>query len=250
MYSTNLTDSQWQGISIFFDLKRKRAFNLRDIVNAMLYISKTGVQWKMLPNDFPPYGTVFYYFKKWKKNGLWRKISQYTTKLARVKMGYSPEMLTLIIDSQSIKNSERGVIDKGFDGHKKIQGRKRTVSTDSIGHIVDCVVGPANEHDLPAAKRLIEKLKTFGMSALKYIVADGAYRGLETWAREKYGIEVQISKQIKEKKFTPIALRWKVERSISWLMWSRRLSRDYEANTDSSEAWVLIAGIRNTLKYL
>ena len=250
MYSTNLTDSQWEGISIFFDQKRKRAYPLRNIVNAILYISKTGVQWHLLPKEFPPYGITFYYFKKWKASGLWQKILLHQTKQVRIISGKSKEPMTVIFDSQSIKNSERGVIEKGFDGHKRIQGRKRHVVTDSNGRLLTTVVGPGNEHDLPAAKRLIERIKLLQLPNVNLIVADGAYLGLIEWVKVNFtGVKIQISKQIKEQKFVPIAHRWKVERFISWMSWSRRLSRDYELNIDSSEAWALIHGIRNTLHF-
>jgi len=249
MYQTNLTDSQWEGISIFFDLKRKRAYCLRSIIDGMLYISKTGVQWHMLPKEFPPFGITFYYFRKWKIQGLWQRILLQQTKKVRVATEKNEEPSAVVLDSQSIKNSERGVPDKGFDGHKKIQGRKRHIVTDSNGRLLTCLVGRANEHDLPAAKRVIEKIKTLELPNIKFVVADGAYTGLIEWAKENYGLEIQISKQIKEKKFVPVAHRWKVERFISWMMWSRRLSRDYEVNLDSSEAWVMIHGIRNTLRF-
>lgn len=249
MYKTNLTDSQWQGMAKYFDTARKRKYSLRDIINAILYISKAGCQWAMLPKDFPPYGIVHYYFKLWEKNGKWQMINLGLLKNYREKEGKAPEPTTFIIDSQSIKNSERGVQDKGFDGHKKIKGRKRHVATDSNGRLLSCIVGPANEHDLKAGKRLIEKVMGLDLPNVKFVVADGAYSSLVDWAKEKHGVEIQISIQVKEKKFIPVAHRWKVERFISWMMWSRRLSRDYELNIESSQAWVLVCGIANILRF-
>lgn len=249
MYSTNLTDSQWEGMAIFFDLKRKRVYSLRRIVDAIMYISKTGAQWGMLPKDFPPSGITFYYFRKWTRTGLWQKILLHQTKEVRLKTGKDKEPVALIIDSQSVKNSERGVDEKGFDGHKKIQGRKRHLITDSNGRLLSCIVGRANEHDLLAAKRLIDQIENLKLLKVVFLVADGAYKDLVKWAKDKFGIEVQISKRIKEQKFVPVAHRWKVERFISWMMWSRRLSKDYEVNLDSSQAWVMIQGIRNTLHF-
>jgi transposase len=230
MYLTNVTDSQWEGMANFFDLKRKRAYSLRRIVDAVMYISKTGVHWHMLPKDFPPYGIVFYYFRKWTRTGLWQKILLHQTKQVRVKTGKDEQPTTIIIDSQSVKNSERGVDEKGFDGHKKIQGRKRHLITDSNGRLLTCIVGRANEHDLPAAKRLIEQLMKLELPKVTFLIADGAYTKLAQWAMEHHKLEVHISKQIKEQKFVPVAHRWKVERYISWMIWSRRLSKYYELN--------------------
>ncbi len=250
MYSTNLTDSQWEGMANFFDLKRKRAYSLRRIVDAIMYVSKTGVQWHMQPKDFPPYGITFYYFSKWKRSGLWQKILLHLTKQVRIKTEKEEESTTIIIDSQSVKNSERGVNEKGFDGHKKIQGRKRHLATDSNGRLLSCVAGPANEHDLPAAKRLISQIVELELPKVAFLVADGAYTGLIKWAKDNFKLEVHISKQIKEQGFIPVAHRWKVERFISWMMWSRRLSKDYELTVESSQAWVMIHGIRNALGIL
>ncbi len=249
MYSTNLTDSQWEGINKFFDIKRKRKYSLRAIINGILYIAKSGAQWALLPKDFPPHGIVHYYFMTWRKSGIWQTILLDYIKKFRIKHNQNSEPTVIVIDSQSIKNSERGVQDKGFDGHKRIKGRKRHVATDSNGRLISCIVGPANEHDLKAGMRLIDQVQELDLPNVKFIVADGAYCSLVAWAKKKYGIEIQISIQIKEKKFIPVAHRWKVERFISWMMWSRRLSRDYELNIESSEAWVLVCGIRNLLRF-
>jgi transposase len=249
MYPTNLTDSQWEGIANFFDVKRKRAYSLRRIIDAIMYISKTGAQWHMLPKEFPPTGITFYYFRQWTQTGLWQKILLHQTKEVRIKTGKDKEPSTLIIDSQSIKNSERGVDEKGFDGHKKIQGRKRHLITDSNGRLLSCIVGRANEHDLPAGERLVQQVMNLPLPKISFLVADGAYTKLVDWAKDKFELKVQISKQVKEQGFVPVAHRWKVERFISWMMWSRRLSRDYEVNLDSSQAWVMIQGIRNTLHF-
>lgn len=249
MYATNLTDSQWEGISKFLDVQRKRKYSLRDIIDGILYISKTGVQWAFLPKDFPPTGIVHYYFKKWEETGIWQLIILDFLKKYREHTEKNPEPTVLVIDSQSIKNSERGVQNKGFDGHKMIKGRKRHIATDSNGRLITCIVGPANEHDLKAGKRLIQKVMELNLPKIQFVIADGAYKSLVDWARQEYGLEVQISTQLKEKKFIPFAHRWKVERFISWMMWSRRLSRDYELNTQSSQTWLIVSGIANLLRF-
>ena len=132
---------------------------------------------------------------------------------------------------------------------KKVIGRKRLLVVVSTGHLISCIVGPTNEHDLTPAKRLIEKIKKLDLPKVVRIVADGAYTGLMEWLGPKNQFLVQISLQLKTSGFVPIPLRWKVERFISWQSWSRRLSRDFESELDSSEAWILIFGIKNILKY-
>ena len=249
MYSTNLTDSQWKSISKFFDLQRKRKYSLRNIIDGILYLLKSGAQWELLPREFPPFGITFYYFRKWKTDGIWQQIVLELAKAARKAIGKNATPYALILDSQTVKNSEWGVQDKGFDGNKRIQGRKRNVAIDSTGFLLSCVVSPANRHDSVAGKELIKRIASLELPGLGMLVADKAYGGLKEEVAREYGWELQVSPQLKEREFIPVAHRWKVERSISWMMWSRRLSKDYELHSASSEAWVMIHSLKNILKY-
>jgi transposase len=245
MYPTNITDSQWEVISSLFDTQRKRKYSLQEIINAIFYLTRSGVQWRMLPKDFPPYGIVYYYFRSWQISGLWERINRHVVEQERIKQDRPASPSVGIIDSQSIKNRERGLGDKGFDGHKKIKGRKRHLIIDSLGLVLAVMVGPANNHDACAAKILLQKLALVGFERMKIIIGDGAYEHLAEWLKENLKWVLQIFKRSDTAKtpFEVLPQRWKVERTISWLMWSRRLSLDYEADTRTSETFVLIANI-------
>ena len=248
-YSTDLTDSQWEVISIFFDNQRKRKYNLRDIINGILYQTRTGVQWRLLPKDFPPYGTVSYYYHKWCKQNLWHAINRKLIIEERKSRGRYASPSVGIVDSQTVKHSLWGAGEKGFDGNKKIKGRKRHIIIDTLGLILAVVVTVANRHDSKGGKSLLKRVAKAGYGRLRIIVADGAYPSIGKWLLEFYGWILQIS-TISEKGrgFQPVPQRWKVERTISWLNWNRRLIVDYERSIQSSENRVLIANIAYLLK--
>ena len=155
-----------------------------------------------------------------------------------------------IIDSQSIKNSEWGIPDKGFDGNKRVNGRKRHLVVDVMGLLMCVVVTAANVHDSVAAEQVIERM-VGKFPRLKKILADGGYTGerLSVLVKTQLGVELDVVTRSDEAKFKVIPKRWVVERSIAWLSWFRRLSRDFEANMDSSEAWVMLASIAMMMKY-
>lgn len=250
MYSTNVTDSQWEVISFFFNVQRKRKYPLREIVNGIFYLTRTGVHWRLLPNDLPPYGIVHYYFRKWIKAGLWEQINQALVRKERVSNNREPSPSVGIVDSQSIKNRERGLLDKGFDGNKKIKGRKRHIVVDTLGLVLAVFVGAANEHDSKPAQTLLRKLSMIGWERLQTIIGDGAYEHLGDWLKEHLLWDLLVFKRSDTGKsvFQVLPQRWKVERTISWLMWYRRLSLDYEAYPETSETFVLLANIHRILK--
>ena len=250
MYSTNLTNSQWQVMDNILNDKRKRKYELRDIIDAILYLLKTGCQWRMLPNGFPPHGTVFYYFRKWATNGVWKKLNHALNMLFREQLDREPSPSVGIMDSQSIKNSERGVCDKGYDGNKKINGRKRHIIVDTLGLLLGVKVHAANIHDSKGAYELVDEIENEGYERLRKILADRAYHGeLEDYCSER-NLELEICPGLTgvKKHFEVIPQRWKVERTISWLQWDRRLSRDFEAETSSSEAFALIFNIKRVIR--
>ena len=182
MYPTDLTDSQWEVIEEILNDQRKRKYALRSIINAILYLNRSGCQWRMLPKDYPPYGSCFYYYRKWTRDGTWVRINTSLNRKVRKRAGRKPSPSVGVIDSQSVKNSERGVIDKGFDGYKKIQGRKRHIVIDTLGLILAAVVHPANIHDSKKALAVSERLKKMRYRRLKIILADQAYAGpLVSW---------------------------------------------------------------------
>lgn len=250
MYPTNVTDSQWEVISSFFDAQRKRKYSLREIVNAIFYLTRSGVQWRMLPKDFPPYGIVNYYFRVWQGKGLWEQINQHLVCLKRLQQGREASPSVSIVDSQSVKNRERGLPDKGFDGNKKVKGRKRHFAVDTLGLVLAVVVGMANEHDSKAAQNLLLKLAAAGFKRIKIIIGDGAYQYLAEWISIHLNWALHIFKRSDTAcpGFKVLPQRWKVERTISWLMWFRRLSLDYEAYPETSETFVLLANVQMILR--
>lgn len=244
MYPTDLTDSQYEIIKEFVEDNRKRKYSLKRIINAVMYICRSGVQWRMLPKEFPGWQLVYYYFRKWLKAGIWEKMQGYLRERVRIKNGRKKCPSMAILDSQSIKNSEWGIPDKGFDGNKKIKGRKRHIMVDTLGILLGILVTEANVHDSVAAKILLPRMKG-KLPRLKKILADGGYLGDELiqLARKWLNCIFEVVKRSDEKGFVILPKRWIVERSIAWFNWYRRLSRDYEANMETSENWVLIASI-------
>ena len=154
LYPTDVSDKKWLQIKSFFEQKHKSGrpleYSRRDIVNALLYITKTGCQWRMLPNDFPPWTTVYYYFQKWNTAGVWEKVLDVLNKMDRTQQGRAANPSLSIVDSQSTKtqyNSDK----RGIDGGKKLKGRKRHLVTDIEGQLLDVTVHAANIHNTRAA---------------------------------------------------------------------------------------------------
>lgn len=243
MYPTALTDSQWEVIKNILDDGRKRKHSLRLILDALFYLLKSGCQWGMLPRNFPPYSTVYYYFSRWKQQGHWQRLNQALVRLYRQKKGRKPSPSCVLLDSWSVKNSEWGLPDKGFDGYKRIKGRKRHLSVDLLGLLLAAVVTPAHCHDSRAAPLLLSRLKAQGYKRIRTLVADQAYRSLSTWIKQVWNWNLEISTGLRCDGFTPQARRWRIERTISWLQWNRRLAKDFEADTSSSQAFLYIANI-------
>ena len=247
-YPTNLTDKQWQVTEkILNPQQRKRKYPLRDIMNAILYLVKTGCQWRMLPRDFPPYNTVFYYFNKWKWEGVFEELMDTLHVVVRELMGREDTPSIGIIDSRSIKSSHHVDTDRGIDGNKKIKGRKEHIVVDTLGLPMSVVVHEANTHDSVGADTVIDRMKGC-FPRLKKILADGGYKGqkLIDAARQKLGADFTVVLRPDEssKKFSILPLRWIVERSFSWLENFRRIAMDYEFYSDTGEAMVQLAFCR------
>ncbi len=253
MYETDLTDFQWQVIQEILPDTRRRKYSLRLIVNALLYLTKSGCQWRLLPHEFPPFPLVYYYFRRWQADGRWAALNQSLVRRHRQRAAPSRQASpsVAVLDAQSIKCSERGVLDKGFDGHKKIQGRKRQLLVDTGGLLLAAPVGPAHENDRVGGKEALKKLAQQGFERLDLVLADAGYDGqsLAQWTREHCGWRLETVPGLTGSGgFTPVPTRWVVERSISWLQWDRRLSRDYECETSSAEATVYLSSIRHLIR--
>jgi putative transposase len=243
-----MTNSQWQVISEILKDQRKRKYSLRLIVEAIFYLSKTGCQWRLLPTCYPPSGICFYYYQLWTRNGKWAEMNRLLVEQYRVSQGRLASPSVGIIDSQSVKNSEWGVQEKGFDGYKRIQGRKRHIIVDTLGCVIGVKVTAANIPDSKVALQLCQQMKAYP----RVLLADGGYQG--KWikqAQKQLKMEVKVVKRNEMHKntpFKPLPQRWKVERTISWLQWNRRLAKDYECDTASSETQIYIANIYRLLK--
>jgi putative transposase len=250
-YSTDLTDAQWAMIEdtfcIMSDRGRPREVDMREIVNAIFYISKTGCHWGLLPKDFPPKSTVYYYFKKFTGDGTFVEANRILRESVRVKAGRDKQPTAGIIDSQSSKGTSI-TKNTGFDGGKKINGRKRHIVTDALGMLLICLVHAANISDQSGAKLLLPTL--FGwFSNIKMIFADGGYTGspLRDWVMSCFNWVLKIIKRPR-KKFQVVKFRWVVERTFAWLLTHRRLSKSYEIYTKTEESWVYIAASQIALK--
>ena len=244
-YPTNLTDNQWQILEKIIDpTSRKRNKPLREITNAMLYLIKTGCKWRMIPKDFPPHDTVYYYFRKWKNKGVFEDIMDTLREMVRASSGREETPSLGIIDSRSVKTSHHVDTDRGIDGNKKIKGRKQQTVVDVLGLPLAISVHEANIHDNIGAESVI-KAMAGRFPRLRKILADGGYRSenLANIVKKELGCELSVVLRPDEspKKFSVIPKRWIVERSFAWLENFRRVALDYEFYSESALAMLQLA---------
>lgn len=248
-YPTNVSDSQWQIILKHLDVSRRRKYCLREIVNAILYVVKTGCQWRMLPGDFAPWESVYYYFSAWKKEELFEIIHEALVEKTRVMKGRKEEPTAGIIDAQSVKNTLVSSQNKGFDAGKKIKGIKRHIIVDTFGLILAVVIQSASVQDRDGAVDVVNKLSESWKRVVK-IFADGGYRGqLIKIIKTKFKIELEIIKRNELHTFKILPKRWIVERTFAWIDTNRRNSKNYERLNDTSVAMVHLSAIRIMMKH-
>lgn len=250
-YASDLTDSQWEAIKPLLNFQRKRKYDLRrDILDALFYLVKTGCQWRMLPQEFAPWTTVYDYFRRWKRGGLFTRLLDALRRSVRVKAGRKPSPSAAIIDTQSVKTTRRGGL-RGYDGKKCVNGRKRHIVVDTLGFLLAVLVHGADRHESQTApfvlKRLLGKVPR-----LRIIFADQGYVGTPTglvW--RVFGWFWHVVRRDPEAcGFVVLPKRWVVERTFSWFESYRRLSKDYEFALDTSEAMIEVAMIRLMLNRL
>ncbi len=247
-YPTNVSDSQWEIISKYLDIDRNRKYDLREIVNGVLYLVKTGCQWRMMPGDFAPWKTVYYYFSVWKKGEIFEVIHEALVEKVRVMEGKKEEPTVGIIDAQSVKNTLVSSQDKGFDAGKKIKGIKRHIIVDTLGLILAVVIQSASVQDRDGAVDVVEKLCESWKKVVK-IFADGGYRGqLINTIKTKFKIELETIKRNELHTFKILPKRWIVERTFAWIDTNRRNSKNYERLNNTSVAMVHLSAIRIMLK--
>lgn len=245
MSAKALTESQWEVIKYFVPkVDRKRKHDLRLIFEAFFYVLKTGCHWRMLPDNYPKWELVYYYFSKWRDDEVFVHLNDMAREQIRKKHNKKSQCSVAIIDSQSVKTTRRGGL-RGIDGNKKIKGRKRHIMVDTMGNIITNIVHVANIHDSKGARLVLKNLNE-NIYGIKVIYADCGYRGeLIDIAKCNYNYELKISPKIKDDALNKVSpKRWIVERTFSWLENFRRLSKDFEYLLESSQAMLYLASLK------
>ena len=259
-YTSDLSDTEWAVLQRLIPRAksggRPRTTNMREVVNALFYLLRSGCAWRLLPHEFPPWQTVYWYWRTWRAAGVWEQIHTLLRRKTRQLAGRKQEPRGCIIDSQSVKTTERGG-ERGYDGGKKLNGRKRHLLVDTMGLVLKVCVHSAAIPDRDGAAILLKAIKP-SFPRLRRVWADMGYRGSAVrWIIDHLGWNVTIVQQPRrwfrvpeggEPPYVPpfvvLPRRWVVERTFAWLGRYRRLSKDYEYLPATSEAWIYTAMCR------
>ena len=247
-----LSDTCWQIIEENLKDRRKRKHNLRDVVNGILEILRTGSQWRNLNHPRVGWQSIYYYFRKWKLDGTLERLNSELNKKERKRQGNHEIPSLLCIDSQSVKSVAFVSQDKGIDGNKHVNGRKKHIIVDTLGLVWGVVVHAADIHDGVKAHLLVEHCLGY-LDRMQKILVDEAYKKVfYEWVQDHIiDLEIEFaSKPPSQKGFVPVKWRWVNERTFGWLNFFRRHSKDYEKTAASTEAWVLWANCQIILNRL
>jgi len=249
VYDSSLTDAQWALLHPLLPKPKRRGrppTDRRLIITAILYVLKGGLQWRLLPTDFPPWQTVYHVFRKWTRDHTWASLNAQLRTRARQQQGRNPPPTAAILDSQSVKSDAHGGA-VGCDAAKQIKGRKRHLLVDTLGLVLGVCVTPASTTARDGAKLLLQGVLVW-LTSLRLLWVDGGYCGelFAQWVkglRRKLLVEV-VKRSDDVKGFRVLPRRWVVERTFGWPMRHRRLVRDHETTQASAEAWIYLAMIR------
>ena len=243
-YDSDLTEAQWRLIEPLLPppaaAGRREKHPRRAIVNAILYVVRTGCAWRLLPKDYPPWQTVFWYFRRWQADGSLDRLHDALRDRLRDAGGRDPMASAGIVDAQSVKGADTvSSASRGYDAGKKVNGRKRHIVVDTLGLLLVVMVTAASVQDRDGGARVLERLR-FRMPSVAVVWADGGYAGrLVAYARQILKVTVDIvRKKEGQRTFEVLPRRWVVERTLSWISRCRRLAHDYERLPEHSEAMV------------
>jgi len=256
-YATDLTDEQWAIVEPLIPPAkpggRRREVSMREVVNAIIYVNRTGCQWDMLPHDLLPKSTVYDYFAAWRDDGTWQCMMDALRARVRIEAGREATPSAASIDSQTVKTTERGG-EHGYDGGKKINGRKRHILVDTVGLLLAVLVTTAALDDGAAAPLVVNRLDPKDYPRLEKLWGDNKYHNLNfrQWlAMNRPGWDLEVkTREPGVKGFAILPKRWVVERTFAWQGRYRRHSRDYERRTDSSESMIRISSVHLMLRRL